>query len=174
MRKPIKYAEKVAVAAAKGVWFVFDRLNRINPNPSPTPKWSDKPLLKSYERTAPPLGFPRETDSLCPTCVKEVRNAVITGEVPLDGVRLREDQGALHGHAAGRLPGTGGPAASGSARWNRAKQHHPKSACHESAADIITNGSADCHSAAPTADADGRAITDTADPTAANGYTPAV
>jgi uncharacterized protein (TIGR02466 family) len=30
-------------------------------------------------RSAPPLGFPRETDSLCPTCVKEVRNAVISG-----------------------------------------------------------------------------------------------
>jgi uncharacterized radical SAM superfamily Fe-S cluster-containing enzyme len=29
-------------------------------------------------------GFPRETDSLCPTCVKEVRNAVITGAVSLE------------------------------------------------------------------------------------------
>ena len=48
MRKPIKYVEKVAVTAAKGVWVVFDRLNRIHPNPSPRPKWSDKPLLKSY------------------------------------------------------------------------------------------------------------------------------
>ncbi len=31
MRKPIKYVEKAAVAAAKGAWVVFDRLNRINP-----------------------------------------------------------------------------------------------------------------------------------------------
>ena len=56
MRKPIKYVEKAAVAAAKATWVVFDRLNRISPNPSPTPKWSDKPLLKSYEKSKPPLG----------------------------------------------------------------------------------------------------------------------
>jgi len=58
MRKPIKYVEKAAVAAAKGAWVVFDRLNRINPGASPTPKWSDKPLLKSYEKSKPPLGWP--------------------------------------------------------------------------------------------------------------------
>ena len=48
------------------------------------PNWAPGPLLKSYERSAPPLGFPRETDSLCPTCVKEVRTAVISGETPLE------------------------------------------------------------------------------------------
>ena len=53
MRKPIKYVEKAVVTAAKGAWVVFDRMNRVNPNPSPTPKWSDKPLLKSYEKTKP-------------------------------------------------------------------------------------------------------------------------
>jgi len=44
MRKPIKYVEKAVVVAAKGTWAVFERLNRIKPNPSPTPKWSEKPL----------------------------------------------------------------------------------------------------------------------------------
>ncbi|MEQ1762082.1 MAG: radical SAM protein, partial [Pyrinomonadaceae bacterium] len=48
------------------------------------PAWAAEPLLKSYERTAPPLGFPRETDSLCPSCVKSVRNGVISGDIPLD------------------------------------------------------------------------------------------
>ena len=46
MHKPIKYVEAAAVAAAKATWVVFDRLNRIKPNPSPTPKWSEKPLLQ--------------------------------------------------------------------------------------------------------------------------------
>ena len=46
MAKATKYAEKAAVYAAKGAWAVFERLNRISPNPSFTPKWSDKPLLK--------------------------------------------------------------------------------------------------------------------------------
>ena len=36
-------------------------------------------MLKSYERTRPTLGYPRETDSLCPECVKEVRTAIIEG-----------------------------------------------------------------------------------------------
>ena len=47
MSKAIKYAEKAAVYAAKGAWVVFERLNRISPNPSFTPKWCDKPLQKS-------------------------------------------------------------------------------------------------------------------------------
>ena len=58
MAKAIKYAEKAVVYAAKGAWVVFERLNRISPNPSFTPKWSDKPLLKSYEKEKPPLGWP--------------------------------------------------------------------------------------------------------------------
>ena len=79
MRKPIKYVEKAVVVAAKGAWAVFDRLNRIKPNPSPTPKWSDKPLLKSYEKSKPPLGWPRSTDSLCPKCVPEIRQQILDG-----------------------------------------------------------------------------------------------
>ncbi len=82
MRKPIKYVEKAAVVAAKGAWVVFDRLNRIKPNPSPTPKWSEKPLLKSYEKSKPPLGWPRSTDSLCPKCVPEIRQQILDGKLP--------------------------------------------------------------------------------------------
>jgi 7,8-dihydro-6-hydroxymethylpterin dimethyltransferase len=54
--------------------------NKRNPNPSFTPKWSDKPLLKSWEKTKPTLGFPRETDSLCPGCVKDAREAILKGD----------------------------------------------------------------------------------------------
>src|SRR5881396_3297397 len=53
--------------------------NKRNPNPSVTPQWSDKPLLKSWQKTKPQLGFPRQTDSLCPGCVKEAREAIING-----------------------------------------------------------------------------------------------
>ena len=45
----------------------------------PDPKWAPAPLLKTRERTFPPLGWPRETDSLCPGCVKEARAAVLEG-----------------------------------------------------------------------------------------------
>ena len=47
MHKPVKYVEKAVTIAAKGAWAIFDRVNSVNKNPSPTPKWSDKPLLKS-------------------------------------------------------------------------------------------------------------------------------
>ncbi len=43
--KPVKYVEKAFTYGAKAAWAVFDKLNNINPNPSFTPKWSDKPLL---------------------------------------------------------------------------------------------------------------------------------
>ena len=58
------------------------------------PKWSDKPLLKSYQKTKPPLGWPRETDSLCPTCVREARQAILDGTKPLESL-LNEKVGEI-------------------------------------------------------------------------------
>jgi uncharacterized radical SAM superfamily Fe-S cluster-containing enzyme len=87
MPKPIKYAEKALTLAAGAAWSVFDKLNRIKPNPSFTPKWSDKPLLKSWEKHKPTLGWPRETDSLCPKCVPEAREKILNGEIPVDVLR---------------------------------------------------------------------------------------
>jgi len=87
MPKPIKFAEKVVTMAAAAGWAVYDRVNRISPNPSFTPKWSDKPLLKSWEKYKPPLGWPRETDSLCPKCVPEMREKILNGELPVDILR---------------------------------------------------------------------------------------
>ena len=80
MHRPIKYLEKALTTAAGAAWFVFERLNRIHPRPSFTPKWSDKPLLKSWEKEKPPLGWPRPTDSLCPNCVPEIRQQVLDGK----------------------------------------------------------------------------------------------
>ncbi|MDX2178606.1 MAG: radical SAM protein [Bryobacteraceae bacterium] len=90
MHKPIKYFEKALTVAANGAWQVFERLNRINPNPSFTPKWSEKPLLKSYQKSKPPLGWPRTTDSLCPNCVIEARNKVLNGETPVEVLKTEK------------------------------------------------------------------------------------
>src|SRR6266849_474629 len=73
----------VDAAVCKAAGATFDAIqffNKRNPNPSFTPKWSDKPLLKSWEKTKPTLGWPRQTDSLCPDCVKEAREAIIHGK----------------------------------------------------------------------------------------------
>ncbi|PYX31757.1 MAG: radical SAM protein, partial [Acidobacteria bacterium] len=94
MHKPIKYVEKAVTVAATGAWAVFSRLNRVAPNPSPTPKWSDKPLLKSWEKSKPPLGWPRTTDSLCPKCVPEIRQQILDGKLPVD-VLMNEKVGEI-------------------------------------------------------------------------------
>src|SRR6202522_778615 len=94
MRKPIKYVEKAVTVAAQGAWVVFDRMNRIKPNPSTPPKWSDKPLLKSYEKSKPPLGWPRSTDSLCPKCVPEIRQQILDGKLPHE-VLMNEKVGEI-------------------------------------------------------------------------------
>ncbi len=94
MHAPIKYAEKGLSIAANGIWQVFSQLNKISQNPSFIPKWSDKPLLKSYQKTKPPLGWPRQTDSLCPTCVREARQAILDGTRPLETL-LNEKVGEI-------------------------------------------------------------------------------
>src|SRR5438309_1564149 len=94
MHKPVKYVEKAVTVAAEAAWRLFDFANRINPNPSFTPKWSDKPLLKSYEKQKPPLGWPRSTDSLCPKCVPEIRKQILDGKLPHE-VLLNEKVGEI-------------------------------------------------------------------------------
>ncbi len=81
MHKPIKYVEKVFTYGARAAWWVFDSANQLRQNASFTPNWSEKPLLKSWQKTKPPLGWPRTTDSLCPTCVREARKQILDGKV---------------------------------------------------------------------------------------------
>ncbi len=72
-------ASRVAVRAAQAAWPLVSRLNRSWQRPGFQPAWAPAPLLKSAERTFPQLGWPRDTDSLCPRCVKEVREDILSG-----------------------------------------------------------------------------------------------
>src|ERR1700685_1631051 len=94
MSKAVKYAERAVTLAAQGAWSVFEKLNSIRPNPSFTPKWSDKPLLKSWQKEKPPLGWPRTTDSLCPKCVPEIRQQIIDCKLPHE-ILLNEKVGEI-------------------------------------------------------------------------------
>jgi uncharacterized radical SAM superfamily Fe-S cluster-containing enzyme len=87
LTKPIKHVEKVIAVAANAAWQVYDKLNSINRNPGFIPKWSDKPLLKSWEKQKPKLGWPRETDSLCPKCIPEIRQQILDGKIPVEILR---------------------------------------------------------------------------------------
>src|SRR5436309_7103949 len=75
----MKYVDAAVTKAAGATFDTIQFFNKYNPRPSFTPKWSEKPLLKSWQKTKPQLGFPRQTDSLCPGCVKEAREAIING-----------------------------------------------------------------------------------------------
>ena len=74
-------AERAIVAASNLLWTAFQGVHRRLPPRRLQPKWAPSPLLKSTERSRPPLGLPRRTVSLCPACVKEVRARVLAGEL---------------------------------------------------------------------------------------------
>jgi len=76
----IRIAESGLSRAARWVWPYVQKLNRAIERPGIHPKWAPAPLLKRRERTFPQLGFPRETDSLCPKCVKAVRSEILSGQ----------------------------------------------------------------------------------------------
>ena len=94
MHAPMKFVEKGLSIAANGVWHVFSAVNSIGQNPSFTPRWSDKPLLKSHQKTKPPLGWPRQTDSLCPTCTREARQDILDGKKDVS-ILLNEKVGEI-------------------------------------------------------------------------------
>jgi hypothetical protein len=77
---PAKTLEKLVTTAADKVWPLLQRVNELVPEAAPFhPKWSDQPIPRGKQKTRPKLGWPRETDSLCPVCVKESRAAILSG-----------------------------------------------------------------------------------------------
>ncbi len=80
---------RVKISLVAGIadvaWRLFQAFNtRLPEGELPQPQWAPGKISKSRERSRPPLGFPRETDSLCPVCVPEIREKVVRGETDLD------------------------------------------------------------------------------------------
>ena len=73
--------EGLLVAGARVAWPVIQAVNQRIPGESFKPRWAPAALLKSWQRSKPTLGWPRTTDSLCPTCVQEARRRILSGEV---------------------------------------------------------------------------------------------
>ena len=77
---PVKTLEKLVTKAADKVWPLLRKVDDFAPEAAPFhPKWSDAPIPRGKQKTSPKLGWPRETDSLCPVCVKEARTAILAG-----------------------------------------------------------------------------------------------
>ena len=101
---------------ADALWRIVRSIDSRIPENSFQPAWAPGPLLKQRERSKPQFGFPRETDSLCPKCVVEARERILSGEadwkVLIDGkpgeikARIVEEDGKIlmkkdcptHGH----------------------------------------------------------------------------
>jgi uncharacterized radical SAM superfamily Fe-S cluster-containing enzyme len=79
--------ERAVCGAADIAWRVLQQVNTRFPAASFQPKWAPAPLLKSWEKSSPVLGWPRTTDSLCPTCVKETRARILAGDIDLESLR---------------------------------------------------------------------------------------
>lgn len=71
-------------SAANTLWPAIEAYNAWTKGAPKQPAWAPAPLIRGNDRSFPELGFPRRTDSLCPTCVKEVRAAVLAGQKPID------------------------------------------------------------------------------------------
>ena len=85
----------ILTRAADLAWRAVQAINtRLPEGELPNPKWAPGRIAKSRERSAPPLGFPRETDSLCPQCVPELRREIVEGHANVDIV-LKENPGQL-------------------------------------------------------------------------------
>jgi uncharacterized radical SAM superfamily Fe-S cluster-containing enzyme len=81
----LRNLEKAITQTAHHAWPLMQRINALGAEPKPfQPRWSDTPIPRGKERTMPKLGWPRETDSLCPECVKDVRRRVLSGDEDLD------------------------------------------------------------------------------------------
>jgi uncharacterized radical SAM superfamily Fe-S cluster-containing enzyme len=79
--KPVELA---LTGAARLIWPTFQAVNRQFEGQSFHPTWAPAPLLKSRQRSRPIFGWPRTTDSLCPTCVRDTRARILSGEQSID------------------------------------------------------------------------------------------
>src|SRR5262245_44424862 len=71
--------EAMVTRAASVAWTAGNAVTRRSRGESFQAPWASGPILKSWEKSSPALGWPRTTDSLCPECVKEARARILSG-----------------------------------------------------------------------------------------------
>ena len=89
--------ETVVSSLADAAWRLLQTINRRVPEGSFQPPWAPGPLPKSRQRSSPALGWPRTTDSLCPTCVRHTRERILAGDVDTS-VLVTEHVGEIQAH----------------------------------------------------------------------------
>ena len=94
---PWKALELALTGGARLLWPAFQAINQRVDSASFQPKWADRPLLKSKDRSKPQFGWPRTTDSLCPACVREARARILSGEQAIESL-VNEHVGEIKAH----------------------------------------------------------------------------
>jgi uncharacterized radical SAM superfamily Fe-S cluster-containing enzyme len=89
--------EWLLTTGADAAWRAGQLLNRTLPGPGFKPAWAPGALRKSWQKSHPPLGWPRTTDSLCPACVKAARARILAHDVDVEAI-VRENVGELKAH----------------------------------------------------------------------------
>src|SRR5262245_63863511 len=89
-----RHFETAVSQVADVAWRGLQAINRRVPPRSFQPQWAPAPAQKSWQRTSPPLGWPRETDSLCPTCVRQTRARILSGDLDVDAL-VKEHVGEI-------------------------------------------------------------------------------
>src|SRR3954464_665329 len=98
---PWKPLELALTGGARLLWPAFQAINQRVDGAAFQPKWADRPLLKSTDRSKPQFGWPRTTDSLCPTCVRDARARILSGEQDVSSL-VNEHIGEITAHIVER------------------------------------------------------------------------
>ncbi len=78
---------RTLASGADVLWRGARSLSEATAQAPQKPRWAPAPLKRAATRSKPPLGWPRETDSLCPECVREVRQRIVDGDADLELLR---------------------------------------------------------------------------------------
>ena len=72
----MKYVDKGLSVVGTGLFNTLQFFNQFKQRPSFTPKWSDKPLLKSWQKTKPPLAGRARPIRFAPSAFVEAREKI--------------------------------------------------------------------------------------------------
>ncbi|MBE3134804.1 MAG: radical SAM protein [Acidobacteria bacterium] len=79
--------ERALSGVASGAWHLLQAGNRLVPRTTRHPNWARPLEAGAIGRSVPDLEMPRGTTSLCPKCVRELRDRISAGELGLDSLR---------------------------------------------------------------------------------------
>src|SRR5258705_1615807 len=83
--------------AANAAWHLSRAVTRLLPERRrPTPAWAPTRVPKSRDRSSPPFGVPRRTQSLCPQCNADAVRAVLNGFANVTD--FKSDPGVIDAH----------------------------------------------------------------------------